>query len=118
MSESKKATRLERGVTVHSPDQPLFAMRAPAVLFALLLWSARGSALLEGHGLRGSVAPSWAARGNGGDLGADRETQSPLVWLRLHKTELERTAPSWHDISFAEQAAERQGELNAKRTNP
>ena len=41
-----------------------------------------------------------------------------MVWLHLHKTELEHTAPSWHDVSFAEQAAERHGELKAKRTFP
>ena len=93
-------------------------MRTPAVLFALLFWPVHSRALLEGQGLRGSSAASPAEWDNVGNGDADRETQSPMIWLRLHKTELERTAPSWHDVSFAEQAAERQGELSAKRMVP
>ena len=93
-------------------------MRAPAVLFGLLLWPLHCSALLGGQGLRGAAVSSVAARDKVGDFGADRETQSPMVWLRLHKTVLDHTTPSWHDVSFAEQAAERTGEMEVTRTNP
>ena len=117
--ERERFIWLERGVLVRpsslSSGQALVAMRKAAALFAFLFWPVHSRALLGAQGLRGSAVPSSVARDNGGDFGADRETQSPVVWLRLHKTELEHTAPSWHDISFAEQAAERQGELTAKR---
>ena len=94
-------------------------MRATSVVFVLLAGLAQCTALLGQQALRGTaVAPS-VAQGGDRDEGADRETQSPIVWLRLHKTVLNHATPSWHDVSFAEQAAQRQGELNiASRTSP
>jgi len=43
----------------------------------------------------------------------ERKTQSPMVWLRLRKTVLDSAAPSWQGGSFAEEAAQRLGELKS-----
>ena len=88
-------------------------MRVLAFVFGLFIGPAQCSALLGGGVLRGTAlqsSESWVGSSASDD---DRETQSPMVWLRLHKTVLERTAPSWHDVSFAEEAAERLSEQKA-----
>ena len=94
-------------------SQPTASMRAPAALFPLFLLSAQCNALLGGS-LRGAALRSSAPPpGDDRYSDSDRETQSPMVWLRLHKTVLERAMPSWHDVSFAEEAAQRLGEMKA-----
>merc|ERR1712187_868941 len=43
-----------------------------------------------------------------------RKTQSPLVWLNLHKASFPQTAPAWYNLAYVEEAKQRLGEMAAR----